>query len=1457
MPPDSESETETPMHQQPGDGAARPFPIVAIGASAGGLEACSKLLDVLPPASGMAFVVVQHLDPTHESLLVTLLGAHTAMPVVQAADGMALRPDHVHVIPPGSYLAVRQDTLLLSQPSAQRGARMPFDYLLKSLATNAGGRTVAVVLSGSGSDGSQGVSAVRDAGGLVVAQDPMEAGYDGMPRSAVATGAVDKVLPLAAIPAALAGFAQRPTARAADPATGKPSEDWLGAIVDLLRKKAAHDFRLYKPGTLRRRVEQRMGRAGIEATEFHRYHTMLTTDPAERELLVKDLLINVTGFFRDPKVFALLAAETIPALLQNHPDDRPLRVWTVGCSTGEETYSLAMLFLEQVSAGDRPIKLQFFASDIDTDAIAVAREGCYPQSIAADVSPERLARFFTRDGANYRVVPELRAAVVFTVQDVLSDPPFSRLDMVSCRNLLIYLLPEAQARVLALFHFALRAGGLLLLGGAETIGEATDRFEVISKPARLYRQVGRARSQDYPFELAAPGSRDGAAGKSAAPPPRQVALAELCRRLVLEAYAPAAVLINARSECLFLLGPTERYLRIAPGQPSFDLLTMARQETRTKLRAAIQQARKSNAGVTVAGGRITTPGGITAFSIVVRPISHDGEQLLLICFVDNPPPRAAGPASDPTAPASAPDQTRVVELEAELESTRAELQGAIHNLELADEEQRAITEETLSANEEFQSTNEELMTSKEELQSLNEELTALNGQLQETLERQRVAGNDLQNVLYSTDVATLFLDTELRIRLFTPATRALFNVIPSDIGRKLADLRTQIPDPELLDDARAVLRTHTAIEREIEGDAGAWLSRRIMPYRTQHDGVEGVVITLADVTERRRTAVMMAEAKRQAELATRAKSQFLVTASHDLRQPLQTLTLLQGMLAEAVRGQQPAEKLVERLDTIVHSTTTMLNALLAANQIEAGVVTPNITTFPVNEMLQRLHAEFLTPAQAKGLELRVVPCSCLVTTDQVLLEQILRNLLSNALKYTQRGRVLLGCRQHEDGLRIEVWDTGSGIPPGALNTIFEEYRQLNTPASAHLGGLGLGLSIVRRLGLLLGHPITVQSRIGRGSVFAVGIAGARRLRPVAMQPAPPPAAHPGDGQQADGQFRGRILLVEDDTDLRELLAAGLTERGHTVLAAADGPAMLKLAADGPAPDLILTDFNLPRGGDGLRLTAELRRRFARRIPAVILTGDISTGTLRDISAADCVRLAKPVRMRDLAAAIQHELAAAQHAPAPDTRALLHVVDDDPAIAAAIRELFEVEGLAVQTYSSGEAFLDAFRPGREGCLLIDLRLPGITGLEVMRRLRAAGHHLPSIVITGHGDLPMAVRAMRAGALDFIVKPISTAELRSAVANGLARAHDTTAQAAWREAAAQHLAGLTERQREIMHLVLAGQPNKNIAADLGISQRTVENHRAAIMQKTGAGSLPALARLAFAATADTPQETLTSG
>ncbi len=1547
------------------------FPVVGLGASAGGLDAFQKFFEAMPPKSGMAFVLIQHLDPTHDSMMRDLLSGRTQMQVVEASDGMPVEPDHVYLIPPGAYLALQEGALRLSKPRERHGARLPFDFFLRSLAAECGAHAICVILSGTGADGSRGLKAVNEQGGLVIVQDPNEAAHDGMPRSAIDTGCVDLVLAVAKVSDAIIGYCAQAYVKdyRKVPSPRHAAENDLAEIIAVLGATTSHDFSLYKQGTLQRRVERRMAMVGIDSSA--RYLETLRVDAKERETLAKDLLINVTHFFRDAPAFDLLAEKVVPELVREQLQGQPLRIWVPGCSTGEEAYSIAMLFLDEIAAAKRNIKLQVFASDIDPDCITFARNGVYPEQIKADVMPGRIARYFVKEAGTYRVDRELRESVVFTTQNLLADAPFSRLDFISCRNVLIYLAPEAQERVLSLFHFALRKNGVLFLGSSETVGPVGDRFAAISKKHCIFRHTSSSRPGEVDFPVTA-----GDYGRASAPrlarktTARLPPLGELAERTLQATYLPASVLINAKREGLHFFGPTDRYLKIASGEATQDILVMAREGLSNRLRVAIQQAGDTQARALVTGARVERDGDQLPVNIAVAPLQAEGEGFLLVSFIDQAKrePRRVGQAEEPSG------VSRIGELEQELDAMRGELYSAVRGLEIANEEHKAVNEEAMSINEEFQSTNEELETSKEELQSLNEELNALNIQLQETVERQRATSDDLNNILNSSDVATLFLDCALNIRFFTPATKALFNIIATDIGRPLGDLTHRFDDDDLLADAYKVLEVGAPIRREVEADDSSWFLRSILPFRNDQTRVEGVVVTFTgiseikaaqqkiqaagaysesiiatiseplvvldeerrvisasssfyrvfaltpaatvgrrldeagdhldvpalrefldsltadgtltrsaeititlpalggrllalsarviheepstrrkmlvafvDVTEARRDEKVLEAAKAEAERANTGKSRFLAAASHDLRQPLQTISLLQGILAKRVTDEGTL-RLVERLDETVGAMSSMLDKLLDINQLEAGVVRPDVIDFPIDGLLDRLRAEFIYHAAEKGLELRAVPCRLTVRSDPRLLEQMIRNLLSNAVKYTKKGKLLLGCRRRGEKLRIEVLDTGIGIPPKEVRKIFEEFHQLDNPARESSLGLGLGLSIVKRLGELLDHPIHVGSLLGSGSLFSVDV-------PLGDQSAISPQFAREHERDDDETISGTILVIEDDPAVREMIKLLLEDEGHRTSVAVDGAEALELAAgEATRPDLVIADYNLPRDVSGLEIIASLQSRLPREIPAIILTGDISTNTLREIARHGYVHLNKPVKAQQLTDHIQRLLkkslfsareSAPRSAPPMDNQktSTVFVVDDDATVREATRDLLQENRYAVEVFANGEAFLRTDRS--EGCLLVDARMPGMSGLELIERLKANGRALPTIMITGSGDVATAVQAMKAGAVDFIEKPIGHVDLLASIERALDRNGNATKLSQARDRALTHVASLTARQRQIMDLVLAGHPSKNIAADLGISQRTVDNHRAAIMKKTGSKSLPALIRLAIAA------------
>lgn len=1424
---------------KPGSTADSTVPVVAIGASAGGLEAMTRLLDVMPANTGMAFLLVQHLDPDHSSQLVELLGTHTKMRICEATEGMAISPNEIYICPPGRFMAIRFGVLHLTRPLEGKHTRLPIDFLFNSLAEECGPRSVGIILSGTGNDGSGALPALHKSGGHIIVQDPKEAEHDGMPRSAIKTALAHAVVPLALMPQELAKLGLQIAGSAADsPMLPSAYEDGdIQTIITTLQQKIGQDFSAYKRGTMERRIHRRMGLRGLPAGALVRYRDELNRNEEECRALAEDLLINVTSFFRDPAVFETLERDVIPDLVNNLPANQALRIWVVGCSTGEEAYSLAIVFRDAIMASRLDIKLQVFASDIDAQAIAVAREGLYSLAIKDEVPADRLARCFVEEEGGYRVTAGLRSAVVFTVQDVLTDPPFSRMDLVSCRNLLIYFKPEAQAKVIGMFHFALREGGVLTLGIAETPGDVAGRFDVINKAERIYRRMAASKSGELSFPLSFVESIPRLTAFEAKHQlTRQAVLAALCRDTVLETFAPASVLINDRRQCIYSIGAVSRYLRFAAGAPTLDLLALAPEELRASLRHALSRSDRNRPLAKTHVCQTNVDGAAVYFTVRISFLENEGEALHLVSFIDEPDV----PAGDP-APLDEGSAGQVLELERELEISHAELLRAVQSRDALVLEQRAINDEALSVNEEFQSTNEELLTSKEELQSLNEELIALNSQLQETLDRQRIASDDLQNILYSTDIATLFLDKKLRIRFFTPATKSIFSVIPGDIGRPLADLQSLTEDDDLLRDAAAVLSEKTTIEREISGPDQTWFQRRIFPYRTHDDRVEGVVITFIDITERRLTAAALEEARHAAEKSNRGKSRFLAVASHDLRQPLQALTLIQDMLLQTIEDEK-AHELVERFGLLLDAMAGMLNSLLDINQIESGVMEVSTAHFSVAEMCERLEAEFAPLAGTQSIELRVVPNTAILLSDPRLLEVMLRNLIANAVKYTPPdGRILLGCRNQGDMIRLEVWDTGIGIAADQIDAVFDEFHQVDNAARERERGFGLGLTIVRELGQLLGHEVKVQSQLGKGSVFSVLVP-----RGSLAEVEPDEVAATASSKRSTGCT---IAVIEDDPDVRAALETLLTEAGHTVISVDDCQSALALATEGPIlPDLVLTDFTLPGGMNGIEVLTAMREELKRDVPCIVLTGDISMGALAEIELAECLLLSKPVAAAELHAAIRKLAPHGRPRRSPDTpkpSRLICVVEDKPDVRNAMRSVLEYEHWPVTAYPDAETFLAGEDTSVDHCLIIDTNLPGMSGIALIEHLRAKGDTVPAILITGTGDIALAVQAMRSGASDFIERPVDRRELIASIERAVAQAPKGRGRSAADDEITKRMDALTQRQKDVLELVMAGSPSKNIAADLGISQRTVESHRAQIMQRLGVRTIPDLVRAVLSA------------
>jgi len=854
------------------------FPIVGIVASAGGLDAFKKFFSEMPADSGIAFILIPHLDPTHESLMVELLSKLTSMPVVEAQQDMAVHVNSVYIIPPKHFLAISNGRLQLSEPPQRRGWQTSIDFFLRSLAKDQGERAIGIVLSGTGSHGTLGIREIKLAGGLVMAQQPQSAEYDQMPQNAIDTGVIDCVLPPEEMPAALVKFVQQPYLSNVHNASDRSAQPTalLDEILKLLLSQTKYDFRPHRKPMILRRIQRRMGLARIDS--MTEYLNLLQHQPEEVTSLYKDLLISVTAFFRDPKAFRILEQQLIPALLARREEGVPIRVWVPGCATGEEAYSIAMLLFEGMAKANATFNVQIFASDIDAEAIEVARAGIYPASVVGDVSRERMSRFFVMvDNQHYQINKQLRETVVFSHQNLIGDAPFSKMDLISCRNLLIYLEPAMQQKVISLFHFALVTNGFLLLGPSETIGKSTALFESVSKKWRVYRRIGPTRGDLVSLPLNRTDER-----RIALPAPQPFIMhrknfKELTEKLVLNDYAPAAVLINSRLEVLYVSGPLVNYLEFPRGELTKELLAMARPGLRTKLRAACNDAIRSGKTTVDSDARVKRNGQYARCSITARPLSEprEAQGLLLVILQDRAQASSSEAVSGPSDTGiSHTDEARLAQqLEFELKSVSEELHSTIEEMESSNEELKTSNEEIMSVNEELQSVNEELETSKEELQSLNEELSTVNSQLQDKVAELGKATDDLMNLMSSTEIATIFLDEKLNIKRFTPPTKTLLNLLSTDIGRPLRDIAPKFADDNMLAECQQVLEQLTPIEREVQTDEPRYYLRRILPYRTTDHHIGGVVLTFVDLTQRKRSETEQREsdARHYAELHENAE----------------------------------------------------------------------------------------------------------------------------------------------------------------------------------------------------------------------------------------------------------------------------------------------------------------------------------------------------------------------------------------------------------------------------------------------------------------------------------------------------------------------------------------------------------------------------------------------------------
>jgi two-component system CheB/CheR fusion protein len=866
--------------------------VVGIGASAGGLEAYQQLFPALAPDSGMAFIVVQHLDPKHESLLAELIGRMTRMPVIQAEEGMPVRANRVYIIPPNANMALARGILKLVPRPERRGPYLTIDYLFSSLAEDQKEQAIGVILSGTSTDGTRGLEAIKGAGGITFAQDAKSARYDYMPKSA--SGFADFVLPPVEIARELMRISSHPLLAVHGPATPgelhEGEDNSFAQILHLLHRATGMDFSLYKQSTLQRRIGRRL--VIHRLNDLKAYVNFLRETPAEIDALTEDLFIKVTGFFRDPAAFEVLKDKIFPLILPDKSPPAAIRVWVPGCATGEEAYSLTICWLEFLGDRMASTPVQIFATDVSETVIEKARAGLYPDNIAAEMSPERLSRFFTKAETGYEINQQVREICVFARHNLVQDPPFSRLDLISCRNLLIYLEPELQKRVIPLLHYALNPGGFLMLGASETVG-ISELFALEDKKWKIYRKKpssGMAKLDLLPSPTPITGKdfpRKHLAGREK--PWSKMDLFKEADRYVSRRFSPAGVLINEDREILQFRGEVDPYLKPGAGEASFNLMKMAREGLAAGLHSALQESLEHNRQVKREGLRLEHNGRFrtVALEIVPLKLGPGRDRYFLVLFEDAretiaPPLTATGPAGEATGP-EGQDALLILHLREELGVTKEYLQAVIENLETRNEDMQASHVETLSLNEEFQSVNEELETAKEELQSANEELTTMNDELLNRNAELTQLTNDYRNLLASSHIPILMLDPNLKVRLITPAAGETFNLFPADIGRSMAEINLRVKIPHMEDKARQVMETLQAHTQEVQDLEGRWYALHILPYRTTGDRVEGVVIALGDIDKLKRTLTQLEESRNYAQTVVEAMQESMVLLDRDLR----------------------------------------------------------------------------------------------------------------------------------------------------------------------------------------------------------------------------------------------------------------------------------------------------------------------------------------------------------------------------------------------------------------------------------------------------------------------------------------------------------------------------------------------------------------------------------------------
>lgn len=1166
-----------------------PLYVVGIGASAGGLESLERLFKEMPLDTNMAFVVIQHLSPDFKSLMDELLARYTELAIHRAEEGMQVEANSIYLIPPKKEMIISNGRLLLTDKDPKQPLTMPIDRFLRSLAQDCGDRAVGVILSGTGSDGSRGIRDIHNVGGLVICETKETAKFDGMPQAALETGAVDQVMPPESMPKALVNYKDKvPFGDGESGADDAPPEA-IDAVFKLLNDSFGIDFSHYKPNTVSRRIQRRLSMVG--ARTLDQYAETLAHDRDELNSLYKDLLIGVTRFFRDREAFKKLEEVVVPDLVHKAVENDEVRVWVAGCATGEEAYSIAMILHEQLEAAGQPINVKIFATDVHRTSLDFAGAGVYGDEALGDVAPERLDRYFIKHQDGYHVVPELRQMIVFATHNVICDAPFTKLDLITCRNMLIYFQPPAQSKALSLFHFGLKTRGWLFLGPSESLGELNDELEVVDAHWKLFR---KSRNVRLPHNLELPLAK-GLQPTQVLPiplPSRGISDTHLVAAYdaILDKYMPPGFLINERRELLHTFGGAERYLTLKGGRPTGDVIDMFDRELRTAVTGAVTRVLRDHKPVTYSGVRVQSGEREEKLRVRVESVKNPRANIsqLMIIMESLGQPAIEQERSETVVEDNdmrRMSQDRINTLEGELRYSKENLQATIEELETSNEEMQATNEELVASNEELQSTNEEL-------QSVNEELYTVNAEYQKKIAELSELTSDMDNLLESTDVGTIFLDRELCIRKFTPQIGQDFHLLPQDIGRSINSFAHNIVHPGLIDDLKSVVTTGCRIEREVRDRQEEWLYLRILPYRSKVKKVEGVVLTLINITP-------MKHAQSQLAQAVSRRDDFLAMLSHELRNPLGAILNATEVMERLDLADETARETFNVIQRQGRHVSRLLDDLLDVSRVTRNKIELNKKPTDLQSIVESAVDVARPIMEACNLQFseNVTGEPLLVNADAVRMQQALSNLLSNAARYTPTGGQVVLEAKHEKGeVVFSVSDTGTGIAADELNSIFDLFFQSDLTLHRSECGMGIGLTLVQSIVDMHEGTITVHSEgPGKGSTFEIRLPSLQGVpEDIPVLEGSLPELNPTD----EG---GVVVVVEDQDDARNMLKTLLKLENYEVHAAENGTKGLALI-ERVHPDVALIDIGLP-GMNGYELATQLRQNLGNsHTHLVALTG---------------------------------------------------------------------------------------------------------------------------------------------------------------------------------------------------------------------------------------------------------------